>query len=149
MSKKLTYLLSLSAAMLISFDSMAKMYKWVDEEGNTHYSQSPPLGQSSEQIAPPPSVDTESAQKALEKRREAFSEADEAKAKADEEQRKKDDELALKEKNCRLSKSRLDALQNTRRIRSVDDEGNVSRATEEERQSRVEDTKQKVKKWCN
>ncbi len=148
MTKKIIYLLGLSV-VLVSSNVMAKMYKWVDEEGNTHYSQSPPVEHSAEVIAPPPKVDTESAMKEIEKRREAFKKADEDKAKSIEEQKKADEELALKEENCRLSKARLKSLQNSRKIRAVDDEGNIVRATEEEHKARIEHSMKNVEKWCN
>lgn len=134
--------------VLISFNATAKMYKWVDEEGNTHYSQSPPLEHEAEVITPPPKVDTDSAIKQLEKQRESFNKADEEKTKVEEEQKRAADELALKKENCRLSRTRLQSLQNSRRIRTVDESGNITRASEEEHQSRIKQSMENVKEWC-
>ena len=50
--------------ILVPQNSIARMYKWVDEDGNTQYTQSPPPGDiESEVIKPPPKVDTEAAEK--------------------------------------------------------------------------------------
>ncbi|NIN36712.1 MAG: DUF4124 domain-containing protein, partial [Gammaproteobacteria bacterium] len=65
----------------------AQMYKWVDEAGTVHYSQSPPpAGIQATVIKPPPAVDSDTARanldrrlenldKALETRQEAVSSA--------------------------------------------------------------------------
>jgi hypothetical protein len=127
----------------------AEMYKWVDDEGNTYYSQSPPVDETAEVIEPPPKIDTDSARDKLEKRREAFKLADEAEAKSEEEAQKKAEEEAIRKENCRISKSRLDSLQNSRRIRAVDEEGNITRATEEEHQSRIDKVKENIQKYCD
>ncbi|MBM2830851.1 MAG: hypothetical protein HW411_1641, partial [Gammaproteobacteria bacterium] len=52
---------------LLSMNCFAAMYKWVDADGNVHYTQSPPPeGVESATIKPPPEVDTGNAIKQLE-----------------------------------------------------------------------------------
>jgi len=57
-------------AMCLLFSSAhATLYKWVDADGNTHYTQQPPPGDiDSETIKPPPRIDTEGALKDLDEK---------------------------------------------------------------------------------
>ncbi|HKK16999.1 MAG TPA: DUF4124 domain-containing protein, partial [Gammaproteobacteria bacterium] len=49
-------------ALLVSSNALAAMYKWVDENGEVHYTQTPPPGDiQAETIKPPPDVNTEKA----------------------------------------------------------------------------------------
>ena len=51
------YCLGLIALLLMSATADAKMYKWVDDEGNVHYSQTKPDADTEVQtIKPPPKV---------------------------------------------------------------------------------------------
>ena len=57
-------------AMCLLFSSAhAALYKWVDADGNTHYTQQPPPGDiDSETIKPPPRIDKEGALKDLDEK---------------------------------------------------------------------------------
>lgn len=128
----------------------AAMYKWVDEEGNTHYTQQPPPeGVEGTTVKPPPKVDTEQAVKELQQTREKLQKIEEEHTKQQDETAKQQNQAALKKENCRKAQARLSSLQNARRLRAVDEEGNVTRTTEEEHQARIAEVQEKVKKNCN
>jgi hypothetical protein len=128
----------------------AEIYKWVDEEGNVNYSQHPPQGGGEiSTIKPPPKVDTEAAVKQLEDQRKAFSDQKEEKAKQDKETQKGAEQIALRESNCQKARAKYDNVVNTRRVRALDEYGNVTRVTDEEHQRRIADAAAKIAKWCD
>ena len=57
----------------LSFSAEARMYKWVDEEGNTHYTQSPPPGDiEPETLKLPADIDPAISEKSFEKYKKEF-----------------------------------------------------------------------------
>jgi len=143
---------SLVCLLGISPISHAKLYKWVDADGNTHYTQSPPPdGIATEDVKLPASVniDTEQAIKSFEAQQKKQQELSEENEKEEKEQMRQEERAELKKDNCKKAKAKYDNVYNTGRIRAVDEEGNVTRATEEERQRRIADAQGKIEKWCN
>lgn len=149
-SKSLTFHIGLLAFCLTPISGFTAMYKWVDEEGNTHYTQQPPPdGIAAETVQPPPGVDTEQAVKELTQEQEQLKKLEENRIKQEEELAKQTELDAQKKENCRISRDRLSSLQNSGRVRAVDEEGNVTRITEEEHQSRIKEVQENIKKYCN
>lgn len=141
--------IGLLAFCLFPISGFAQMYKWVDEEGNTHYSQQPPpAGITAETVKPPPKVDTEQAVNELTEQQEKLQKLQEEREKQKEEQAKLDEQAALKQKNCRISQDRLNNLLNTGTVRAIDEEGNLTRTTVEDHQARIDEVREKVKKYC-
>ncbi len=54
---------------LASTVSFAEMYKWTDEKGQVHYTQTPPQGIQSQELKapPPPTIDPNAAQSKIDK----------------------------------------------------------------------------------
>lgn len=130
--------------------AIAKMYKWVDADGNTQYTQLPPPGDiKAETIKEPPKIDTESAVKELEAKQKKLEEINKTRDEKKKAELKEQEHAALIKENCKQAKSKLENNQNTGRIRAVDEEGNVVRAPEEERQRRIKEAQEAVNKWCN
>ena len=143
---------SLVCLLGISPMSHAKLYKWVDAEGNTHYTQSPPPeGVTTEDVKLPASVnlDNKEAVKSFEEQQMKGQESTETKQKGEEDQKQQAERADLKKENCKKARAKLANVQSAGRIRSVDEEGNVIRATEDERQRRIMDAQGKIGKWCN
>ena len=142
-----------SLVCLLGFSpvSHAKMYKWVDADGNTHYTQSPPPdGAAIEDINLPASVnvDTKPAIKSFEAQQKKEQELLETNEKEQKVQNREAEHTALKKDNCRKSRAKLENVQSAGRIRAVDENGNVVRAGEEERQRRITEAQENIKKWC-
>ncbi|MBL1143150.1 MAG: DUF4124 domain-containing protein [Proteobacteria bacterium] len=136
--------------LLISTVSTAEMYKWVDENGDTHYSQSPPVSDVKvEKIAPPPAVDPSNAQQDLQRTVEKVNSLREERLVARENQEKEKDEEKRKKEQCQQLKESLNSLTVRPRANKVDEEGNLVRMTEEERQEKIENTKQQMKEKCS
>ena len=130
--------------------AMAETYKWIDEAGNVHYSQLPPKNtQVLKIIAAPPKIDSEAAKKPLVEHEKKLQEIPDSRAELQNQQLKHSDNAVLKAENCEKAQRKLDNLRNANRIRAVDDEGNISRVGDAEKQRRIEDAQEKIKTWCN
>ena len=136
-------------SFLFPLNCMAVMYKWVDEQGNTHYSQTPPNSDVEvKTIKPPPKVDTEAASKALEEQNKKVSELREKRLAEAEEQEKTDSEKAEKDKNCQQAKDRLASYQRPR-VNLENSDGTIRTVSEEERQAEIKKSKEYIEKACN
>ncbi len=135
-----------SLLLALSSSTMAaQVYKWVDAQGITHFSAQPPQGQTAQTlntVTPPP------------KPVAAESDASEnSKSLVDQEKidRKVKQQVAEQEaerkRYCETLQTNLAQLQNNPRVR-VEENGEVRRLKEEERQSRIAETKQKIEENC-
>ncbi|CAD5106931.1 DUF4124 domain-containing protein [Zestomonas carbonaria] len=133
-------LLALSASAMAS-----QVYKWVDEKGVTHFGAQPPEGQAATQInttvpqirsvaptLPPADASADDQQKALDEKikKEVASQ-----------------ELERK-KYCENTRNNLAQLRNNPRVRVTDDNGEVRRIDEEERQQRIRETEKAIQENC-
>ncbi len=129
----------------------ARMYKWVDSDGETHYSQSAPSSGSAKEIAPPPLPSaTRKRQKPANK--DSASTTQKIKENGDEKKGPSSKEIAasesIKKENCGLAKSNLDLYINLgRKILNTPD-GLYKPLTEEERQEKIKNSQKAVKEYC-
>ena len=125
------------------------MYKWVDDEGNTHYTQSPPPGDiEAKTIDPPPKINPDHAKEQLENRQELLQQARDGRHQAVDQKRKEEQDLAGKKAECDKAEARLASYQRPR-VNLLDEDGNPSRATEEQRQAELAKSRELIKKLCN
>lgn len=140
----LLLLLSLSANMP---SAKAKMYKWIDAEGNTHYTQTPPNDIESTAIKPPPKVNSEASLKKLRQQEENLRGLrDERLKKADNAAKQKQEQKEKKEL-CEKARLRLAGYQRPR-VAVEDGAGNVERISEEKRQAEIAKSKEYVDQFC-
>ncbi len=124
----------------------AQAYRWVDEKGQVHYTQTPPVNRQYDAIgpAPPPAASNQDdLNKALEKDIKDRPKQQEAAAKA---------ELAhaKRQETCKKAMEQLAYLEarTARRLSTTDAQGNASRMTEEQFQQRRTAEQQKIKENC-
>ncbi len=145
----LTFLCLIVAGFFLSLSANAKMYKWVDEDGQVQYSQSPPNSDVKvEEIKPPGKVDTESAQKQLEAQKDRANAFSEKRIEAENETKKAEAEAEQKLKQCEQARARLKSFQRPR-VNLLDEDGNRVRAKEEDRLKGLEDAKKYLSDNCN
>ncbi len=100
-------------AIVLSAALFADMYKWVDEEGQTHYGDKPPAGTKSETLRPPPPVSSEEAAKQRERleqaEREMEARMDERRSKAAVKKAEKLERASIREQ-CLALRRELDVL---------------------------------------
>lgn len=121
----------------------AQIYKWVDDQGVTHFDAQPPAGRQTQQIdiqkppAPPastpsnPAIDGQAEQRAIDTQ---------VKKKIAQEQSKRAED-------CKILRTNLAQLQNNPRVREQV-EGGLKRLTEEERQGRITETQKAIEDYC-
>lgn len=140
--------LSIVLATTVSFSTQAEMYKWVDEDGVTQYTQTPPPGDVEvKTIKPPPRVDTESAQQSLHNREEKLDNIREDRLEGKQEaleQAKTKEEI---KRECYLARKRLASYQRPR-VNEVLPDGTRRLMPEEERQFELQKSRDLVQKAC-
>jgi len=124
----------------------AQVDKWVDAQGVTHFGAQPPQGQQVETVntvvapgksATPPAQavqesDAEPDQRTIDRKVKQQVAAQEAERK----------------RYCETLRTNLAQLQNNPRVR-VEENGETRRVTEEERQARISETRDKIAENCN
>lgn len=142
---RLTVLASGLALALCGNAMAAQVYKWVDAQGVTHFGAQPPQGQQVETVntvvAPGKSV-TAPAPASQEK-----SEPDQQSIDRKVKQQVAEQE-AERKRYCETMRTNLAQLQNNPRVR-VEENGETRRITEEERQARIAETRDKIAENCN
>ncbi len=130
--------------------TFAKMYKWVDAEGNTQYTQQPPPGDiEAEIIKPPPKVDTDKAQKQFDEKQKQQDSIRKTREEEAEERQKNEKEVAVRESNCALAKDKMARLKDNPRVYSADEYGNRTKLLEEDRQTKLDEARKMIKEYCN
>lgn len=149
---KINLIVIFTAMLLIWLSSAtARTYRWVDEDGNTVYSQSrPPSGKATIiKPPPPPATPPEETMKKLQAQREAISGSGEkkntSKTKAEEEAKKAE----IKKKNCQISRKNLADIELHPRVRMKMPDGSYKQLSDEERQEHIDKIKKNIKTYCN
>lgn len=143
--------LALAAAIGAPAPADARIYKWTDADGNTVYSQQPPpSGVKAEQVdeAPPPSEDPEAAMESLRERADAFDERREDRQKSDEEREAAAEREKRQKEVCEQLRENLRVLQTNNQVREQGEDGEYKMLPEEQRQARIESTRERIENEC-
>ena len=122
----------------------AGLYKWVDEQGNTHYTQDPPPKGGFTSITPPPAaaVNPDDADKQLEQAKDTLTPPPPPTGEADEKKR----QAVADKANCDAAKKNLDIYTRYRRI--VNDKGELVVLDDNERKAKIKEAEEMIKKSC-
>lgn len=128
----------------------AEIYKWVDEDGVTHYSQRPPPSGDAARIGVdrPPDKEIARERREMKQTGERIEERREQRQEAEQQARKDADQREQREARCADLRSSLTKLTRNRRLLIPDDEGNVRRMPEEERKERVAERRRQIEEQC-
>lgn len=128
---------------LLTSAQAATIYKWVDTNGVTHFSAEPPAGQNAITVNPsaprPGSVTPSQSTRDAEQTQEQVER---------EVKREVAAEQAEREKFCQTARRNLAQLELNPRVR-IEDGDQVRRLSEEERQAKIESTRQSIAEHCN
>lgn len=141
-------IVALACAAALAPAAAGGIYKWTDENGQVHYTQTPPPDRASEQLKGPPKVDTEAARQALEAREQAYETRRAEQAEQDAERAKAQAERSEQAVRCREWQTELERLQNAQRIYETGADDSVVRVSEPERQARIEKLREGIAKDC-
>lgn len=126
----------------------AEIYKWVDEQGQVHYSQNRPVDQQVETIKGPSKVDTEAAQKALQERRDKLNAIDEERAEENKKAAEAEKQAQANKERCNAALEAMARLRSQNRMQYINEEGERAFMTEEQRQQRLEEAQKAVEESC-
>lgn len=150
--KRLLLLFAISLLCTTSLSIAGKIYKWTDSEGNIHYGERPPNGQSQQirvPTAPPsssrPASSPSSQAEATKKLLDAFDKERKDKAEAT---AKAEKEKAVRDKNCSNARKRVAGLSIGGRIYDITEQGERRYLEDDEIKSRLADAQKAVEKWC-
>ena len=146
-------ILLLALSILTGPVMAAKFYKWVDEEGVTHFSQRPPQNQARpgvEEMEVRAGKPADAPKAAQVGNAPGQQQADENAAKSE----KPADAPAeidpeAQAARCNDANDYLTRLKNSNRMFRVDDKGNTTRLGEEERQAEIDRVQQQITENCN
>lgn len=139
--KVVATLLSLSLATVAVAE---EMFKWTDDKGVLHYTQTPPEGREFEIIQVAENDSRGSASSASRTRPPEAEEPASRIPKTDVERY-----IATRNNNCELAKRNLNTLTNVARIRVSDGVGGERLLTDKEKSEKVALTKEQVKSFCS
>ncbi len=131
-----------------TISAAGEIYKWRDENGKVHYSNTPPPGGGSEVIqqAPPPK-DAGKPNERLQKELKAFDERYKKRKEAEDARHTAKQDQAIRMHNCSAAKQNLANLEN--RGRAMVKEGDsYTRLSEAERQRKINEAKKRMEENC-
>lgn len=127
------------------------VYKWVDDQGITHYSQTPPPAKQFNTVEPPPppAQDPQQAAKKLQEMQQSMDEKRQARDEQAKQQDQRSAELEADRKACQEARKRLEVLQSHGRIRAHSPDGESRILTPEQRQAHIAKTRQVIAGTCS
>ncbi|HED36583.1 MAG TPA: DUF4124 domain-containing protein [Gammaproteobacteria bacterium] len=134
--------------LLVSFSAFAEIYKWVDEQGKTHYGDKP--AENAQQM----DVDIEAkghintGQRREDKRKKLIDAYAEDRAREAEEKKKKKEKRAKNQHKCTVAKDRLGRYERARYLYDFDSNGSRIVVPDTVREKSTEALRQQVKKYC-
>lgn len=140
------------ACALLVAPAEAAIYKWVDENGQTVYSETPPpKGTAATRLkeAPPPPVDPNAAMESLRNRAEAFDERQEERGEQENETQQSTEREKQIQENCERLRNNLEVLTTNNQVREKTGENQYSVLGEEQRQARIKETRERIQKECS
>jgi hypothetical protein len=142
--------LTTAVILLLALPALAKSYRWVDENGVTHYSQRPPVEAESVEIKPPPPPATpaDEAWKELNKKRLKLEDAREDRKLETDKAKKEAEEKKQRAEACAAARKRLAIYEGPpTRIKTAD--GEYIRPTEEQREAKRQEARELIEKYCD
>ena len=142
--------LGLGLLLLVGGLAQAASYKWVDEQGEVHYSQTPPPSGDYTVIGDPPRPDVTPEQAAAELRAKeaAFAERRTATQEAADERARQAAAATARARDCETARANLAQYTANPRILFTDASGQVIRLPEEQRQAKISEAQAQIEKYC-
>lgn len=151
MKKNLFYV---SALLIISLSvAQAGIYKWVDDNGQVHYSEkAPDKTRAAKEIRLPrytPSAATVSPEQRKQQRSNLLRAFDEERKLRNEAKAKKDQQDARRRHNCILARDKLKNYQRATVLYDLDEKGKRIYLSDTQRSRAVANLKSRINHWCN
>lgn len=147
----LTSVIIASTLALSTNIQAGKFYKWEDENGVTHYTETPPPNAQSTTVRTQGKdpKNAEQAKAKLTEQRNALTEAIADKNAAGKKSTVEAENEKIKKGNCETAKNNLKMLEEHSRIREKGEDGEYIAIGEEKRQARIKTAKERIKEFCS
>ena len=148
MLKTLIILLFLSLA---ANAALAEMYKWVDDEGNVHYGDRPPVKNEFEKMKPPPAADEKEAMRLQQRTKNILQQqmqVDADRAREKQASRKPDAQKVSIEKRCKRDRAELVFYKKSGKHSILDQDGNLTRVKSSERKQKITELESFIAQNC-
>ena len=145
-----TIILSLFIS-LIPISSYAAVYKWTDDDGNVHYSQTKPTNAQSKRMkmAPPPQQDQSTYKRPSLGKKDGADNQDNEQTSGDSgNQSDKKKSANKQDPGCKSARSTLKTLLSSGRVRQRDKDGNLSYMSDEQKNQRIKHEQDFIAKNC-
>ncbi len=142
--------LLIACLLLIALSAQAQVYRWVDENGQTVFSQSPPPDGQADVIKPPPppAEDPDTAERHLQENLQHRRDQQEDRELKIKEQAKKKAASDRRKTNCEIARQNYQSLETaTRRLIKMPD-GSYKRLDDNERLQMMQEAQQQVEQNC-
>ncbi|WP_283787544.1 DUF4124 domain-containing protein [Bermanella sp. WJH001] len=142
---------SLFTLFLLASAHAGQVYKWTDENGQTHFSQFPPATAPAENIEvnAPKAANSKQATEQLQKMRQQLQEQVVDRTTESEEEKQAAEEAQRMAENCKKAKQRLTDLKNNGRIYRTLENGEREWYDEKGRENLIKDAQKDVTKYCS
>lgn len=126
----------------------AGLYRWVDEKGQVHYTQTPPPGTKVDKVRPAPPPDANPGMDAMRSYNQAAGKAAQEGAKKKAEEQKKQEERG---RLCAQARDNLEILETRApyRVAKENEDGSIGRLTPEEYDKKLQDNRELAAKNCS
>lgn len=138
-------------SILSSAASAGQLYKWVDENGNTHYGDTPPPQQEVKTIEAPREADEDEAARIRMRTQNLLDQMeirDEQRAESAQRTQAADRKKQAQERRCSRAKAELALLKRKGRHVYIDENGDTIRIEKDQRSKMIEDLEAAIKKHC-
>lgn len=132
-------ILLLVTMILFATSASAGLYKWVDEDGNVHYSQKRPIDKKFKSIKapPPPPQDAKSPYQSIAPQNKPSGTVT----------AETDKNIKIRAENCERAKEKLKNFQIYRRVK--DEDGNIKEIDEKMRSAQIQDANKAISDFCD
>ena len=150
-TRTISALILVAAAAAAQGTGTVKYFKWMDEQGGVHYSQTRPLSGSFEIInapAPPP-VDPAAAQAELDAKVQKLEEKDKERSQAAGKEQQQATLEEMRKRNCETARSNLAVLEMGGNRRVIDPQGDVVRLGGDQAEQMIAEAKKQIEEYCS
>jgi len=144
--------LCLIAFLIASAPAQAQLYKWVDEQGKVHYSDTPPAEKSKSKqtlnIPNQPAAPAASDNKSWQEKEQDFQKRRTSEAEAATKKQKEEQEAKTKQENCAKAQQSLSQLQTNAPVYTFNEKTGRTLLNEKQRADAIEKARKAVSDWC-
>lgn len=128
--------------------SQAEIYKWVDEQGKTHYGDKPVENSEELKVNVENSGNLKASKSREDRRKKLIESFDDDRSRENKEKSEYKKQKEKIERNCVLAKDRLRRYERASSLYNLDTGGNRVTVSNEIRQKDTEELRKKIKKYC-